>query len=356
MAERRDVQELLGAHPGTAVSIVTPLEPDRPQNLEDPRRLRALIERALDGLSGLDGAVDRVAIVEQLTGALGEIEAQLAHPTPGLALFASATERRWVPLTQSVPERVVVGGDFVVRDLLADAQDLVAMHVLVLAQDEARLFALDGDELHAVHEHGFPLHLDAARERDKSHRDLPVHETEHDDVKALFRVVDRAVTAADGNRPLIVVAPARDLSLFREASHHADRIAGTVHGNHVHTALDRLRDLVEPARLEHLAQRRAVAVGVLRDALDARLAATEPLEAWRAAHDGRGRLLLVDRDYELHGQITADHLEWIEGDSTSAPDVVEAIVESVLGHGGEVVFTRAGELPDGLRLGLVLRY
>jgi hypothetical protein len=77
---------------------------------------------------------------------------------------------------------------------------------------------------------------------------------------------------------------------------------------------------------------------------------------WRAAHDGRGHLLLVERGYELHGEPTDDHFEWVDADSGAAPDAVETIVEAVLGHGGQVVFTDEGELPTGVHLGLVLRY
>lgn len=355
MMQLADIEQLVALRPESAVSILMPLERGRPQNLEDPRRFDALVELAFERLAATEEIVDRVLLGERLRAAREEIESHLEHPGDGLALFVTGNESKWMSLPFPVPERVVVGRAFVVRDLLEGVQDQTPLLVLLLSQEESRLLLLDGNRLCPTGK-GFPLRVEAPHELDSPHRDLPIHENAHEEARFVFRAVDRALAAIDPTLPVVVVAPERDLSLFREVSHHRDRIVGTVTGNHLHTAPAHLLEIIEPAHAAFRAQRRATAIGDFEDALDAGRVATDPLEVWRAAHDGRGHLLLVERGYELHGEPTDDHFEWVDAESGAAPDAVEAIVEAVLDHAGQVVFTDEGELPAGVHLGLVLRY
>lgn len=241
-------------------------------------------------------------------------------------------------------------------DSLRAAQNRPPLRVLLLSMAESRLFILT-DDLAPVRTHGFPVIVEAPHEEDTPHRDLPIHESAHDEARFVFRAVDHALSEAEGgDLPLIVVGPERDLSLFAEVSHHRRDIVGTVQGNHLHRRPDELLEVIEPARRAHLAAVRATAIAKLDHAIDAQRAALDPLEVWRAAHEGRGHLLLVDRTAELRGEVTGDHFEWVEAEAADAPDAIPAIVAAVVGQGGEVVFTEPGELPSGARLGLVLRY
>lgn len=239
---------------------------------------------------------------------------------------------------------------------LRAAQNHPALRVLLLSLAESRLFILT-DDLAPVRTNGFPVVVEAPHEEDTPHRDLPIHESAHDEARFVFRAVDHALSEADGNGlPIIVVGPERDLSLFAEVSHHRHDIVGTVHGNHLHRRPDELLDVIEPARRAYLATLRGQAIAKLAHAIDAQRAAVDPLEVWRAAQEGRGHLLLVDRTAELRGEMTGDHFEWVDADGADVPDAIPAIVMAVVEHGGEVVFTEPGELSGGTHLGLVLRY
>jgi hypothetical protein len=83
-------------------------------------------------------------------------------------------------------------------------------------------------------------------------------------------------------------------------------------------------------------------------------------EVWRMAHEGRGRLLLVEEDYHTPGKLdeTGIHLSVV--DDPAAPgvidDAVDEVIETVLSKQGRVVFTPNGSLEQHQRIALILRY
>jgi hypothetical protein len=66
------------------------------------------------------------------------------------------------------------------------------------------------------------------------------------------------------------------------------------------------------------------------------------------AHEGRGKLLLVEKDYHTPGRLDETGLLLLPADDANAPDVipdaVDAAIEAVLSKGGEVIFTDNGQL------------
>ena len=83
-------------------------------------------------------------------------------------------------------------------------------------------------------------------------------------------------------------------------------------------------------------------------------------EAWRKANEGRGKLLLVERDFHQPGRLDASGLLLLPADDPTAqdviPDAVDEVIETVLNKGGEVVFVENGQLDAYQRIALVLRY
>ena len=80
---------------------------------------------------------------------------------------------------------------------------------------------------------------------------------------------------------------------------------------------------------------------------------------WRVANEGRGSLLLVEKDY--HAPATTDEAGWhlLPADEAAAPDgmddAVDEIIETVLSKQGRVVFLENGQLETHQRIALNLR-
>lgn len=356
-----DVQKLLATESEVAVSILMPLDRDRPSNLEDPRRFAGLIEEAVDALLRWEDRREAAPLVARLRSLIDAVDFE--HPNSGLAVFVSEFDTHVIPVPFVVPARVAVARRFAVRDLLDGIQDHAAGRVLLLSERESHMFLLDGTVMTEVLRGGFPVRSDVeqSRGRNAPHRDLPIHETAHDDVRSTFRIVDRALDAA-GSRdlPLIVVGVERDLSLFLQVSLHAGQVVGTIRGNHLRTPVRHLVELVDSALAGAAARRREAEVATLVAAVDARAVAVDILDVWRAAHEGRGRLLFVERGLELRGRAEPDHFELVETEpgpfGARLDDLVETVIAAVIAHGGEVIFVDPGELPEPLRIALVLRW
>lgn len=82
-------------------------------------------------------------------------------------------------------------------------------------------------------------------------------------------------------------------------------------------------------------------------------------DVWRVANEGRGSLLLVEKDY--HAPATTDEAGWhlLPADEAAAPDgmddAVDEIIETVLSKQGRVVFLENGQLETHQRIALNLR-
>lgn len=346
------IEKLVRTPAGPAVSILCPLDRARPGTASDTLRLERLRGEAVDGLRRgfANGDVD--AIIGGIDDAFREID--LAHPPAAVAVFVSAGERLVLELPVAVPERVAVGEQFAVRDLLAAVQRVERARVVVLSQHRVRYLDAAGGSLTEVSGGGFPMSFERLEWTATPHRDLPIGERARaETVRNEFREVDRALQQlqADERLPVVVVGTERDIAFFREITAAAGDIVGMVTGNHLHEDAPALAAVVAPVLDRHFEAQQAAArsrVGktAARDAvgIDA---------VWNAAREGRGHELVVEETFRYPARVVGGRLEPAGDD---APDAVDAIVSEVLRHGGRVVTVAAGALAEYGHIALIPRY
>jgi hypothetical protein len=180
--------------------------------------------------------------------------------------------------------------------------------------------------------------------------------------RQFFRNVDAALKPILANDPLPmgVVGVDRWLAFFNEVTTHQEFIRATLLGNYDHVSAHELAKLVWPlverAQTERVQRHLDEVDGYVSQG---RVASTVG-EVWRKANEGRGKLLLVEKDYHEAGKLDESGLLLLSADDPTAPDVipdaVDEAIETVLSKGGEVVFTENGQLADYQRIALVLRY
>ena len=141
---------------------------------------------------------------------------------------------------------------------------------------------------------------------------------------------------------------------------HALDSVSTLTGNHDKTPAHELGALVWPSVKAGLAERRQHVLQELDKALGERKVGSGIIEVWRLAHEGRGRLPLVDEDYHAPGTVDGTGMELkLEEDAAAdgvMDDAVDEIIETVLAKQGRVVFVENGQSKDHQRIALVLRY
>jgi hypothetical protein len=121
-----------------------------------------------------------------------------------------------------------------------------------------------------------------------------------------------------------------------------------------------LGELVWPLVKANLAARRDERLEELRRAVSAQRSASTIGEVWRAAHEGRGNLLLVEEGYHYPATVDASGAHLTPAEDRTAPgvidDAVDDLIETVMRLNGEVVFVEDGQLAEHGRIALTLRY
>jgi hypothetical protein len=345
-----------------ALTITLPTHRAAPDNRQDPIRLKSLVKQATDRLlAEFDKrTIDPLLVqLEQLVAGVN-----FHHTLDGLALFVSPHFARTVALPFRLQERIVVDETFYTRDLVFAMNRTPRYWVLVLSEKPTRLLLGTRESLQEIENDDFPLrHTGPGGDRPLP-GDFGINKSAYRDEKhrQFFRHVDAAfkpLLAADP-LPVAVVGVERYLAFFREVSDHRGAILTTVAGSHDGTSPHDLGRLVWPHVETELAKGRERVFAELDRAIGERKLAAGPDEVWRLAQEGRGRLLVVEEDFQYPARVDDSGLVLTPADDATAPDViddaVDEIIEAVLLKQGQVVFVDPGRLADHRRIALILRY
>ncbi|MEU7576357.1 chemotaxis protein [Streptomyces sp. NPDC041068] len=344
-----------------AVSLVMPTHRREPDNAQDPVRLRNLLARAEKALQN-DPAVPRerrTDVLHQLEQAVAETD--LAHAEEGLVIYAAPGEHRVWTVGRSVPERLVVADTFLTRNLVAAQAAEQPYWALAVAADRVSLWS-GGPERAVEHAgDGFPLTRsleDPDAEREERIGDLP-STFQDEDTRTFFRQAHQALRAvlAATPRPLYVIGEAPALSLLAETGLLEQGAMAVERGGLAQGPAEAVRQAVEPVRRTRDEALDASTAAEL-DAAQGRHAFAGGLdEVWRAAKEGRIRLLAVEDHYRAVVRDYGDHLEPADpSDLDARDDIVDEIVEQALETGAEVRFVGDETLAGSGRIAAVLRF
>jgi hypothetical protein len=224
-------------------------------------------------------------------------------------------------------------------------------YVLSLSERRNRLYEAFRDSLIEVENHGFPV-IGASGPPKSLQPELRLE---------LGREVDRCFGQYQSSEPLkfVVVGARAMLDVFQAVTMHSDALVGKIEGDHTATGVRDLGQIVWPLIKEAMS---GVLNGAMRDlyALAERRSVVSGLEAVARAADGqRGPTLLVEDDYHVRGSIVdiARRLT-ISADvdvRATIDDIVDLVIERVLGAEGDVIFVPPGTLGDWKRIALLLR-
>jgi len=357
---RQDILDLQSHRRHPSLSILLPTHRTSPDNKRDPILLKNLVSEAGDRLVELLGKRDAAPLIRELEAQVAAVD--LRRTLDGMAIFVNADHAGVYLLPVPLEPRVVIDDTFATRDLVFALNRSPRFWVLVLSEQPTRLYEGVRDTLVEVRGGGFPM----VHENPEADEPLPemkerskVEQAWH---RRFFRQVDQALSAYTKADPLpvCVVGVERWLAHFQEVSERKDVVV-TLTGNHDQTPPHALGKLVWPAVSDALAAERRRALDALEAAVGAQRFASGLGDAWRRAQEGRGELLLVERDYHQAARFDEAtnevHLlaEDDAGDATMA-DAVDDLIELVLAKQGDVVFVDDGVLEGHGRVALTLRY
>jgi len=129
---RLDVQLLQSIRGYPAVSILLPTHRRSPDNLQDPIRVKNLVQQATERLLAEFSKRDVEPLLARLEALVARIDYR--YTLDGLALFVNRDLAREFYLPFAVKERVIIGETFATRDLVLALNRSPRYWVLVLSE------------------------------------------------------------------------------------------------------------------------------------------------------------------------------------------------------------------------------
>ncbi len=345
-----------------SLTVTLPTHRTSPDNRQDPIRVRNLAEEAASRLLSEFSKREMAPLLDRLEKLIAEIDYR--YTLDGLALFVNREFARAVQLPFTLKERVHVGETFLTRDLVFAMNRTPRYWVLALSEQPTRLYEATRDDLMEIQDSGFPI----THEGPGGEQPLPggfgIKKSAYRDEyhRKFFRQVDAAVKPflAEDPLPLVVVGVDRFLAFFNEVTSFRSSILTTLQGSHDKTSPHELGRLVWPKAQEALAEQRQQVLSEMDKAVGERKSASTIGEVWRLAHEGRGHLLLVEKDFYFPARVDETGMHLIPAEDVTAPEVlddaVDEIIEAVMSKQGKVVFLENGQLEAHQRIALILRY
>ena len=292
-------------------------------------------------------------VIERTRGLLADMK--MVDHLPGMAIFVNKEIAELVHLPFTLEERVTVGSSFFTRSLLRAGLDSIHYHVLLLSSGHARLF--EANDRHVVGElrGAFPLEnrhytTDASQITNAKGQDSQD--------RRYYQEVDQAVRHAVGQDGLVIVASVADhFAHFMKAVEGTGIYLGNLKGNFDHISE---QEMVSKAwEIAHVEQGRRH-LHELEHAADGTPTkfSTSVTDIWSLVSDGRGQVLFVERDKHQAAVPHEDHMVLVEEGADHQPgiDLVDAIIEEHLGHGGEVRILPNGSMAKYGGIALKMRY
>ncbi|MFB4315582.1 hypothetical protein [Actinomadura sp. 21ATH] len=347
-----------------AVSVLMPTGRRAPENRQDPIRLRNLLAEVRhrlrdDSRVAPDTADDVVRGLERAAGGLDP-----RHAADGLVLFAApGGEHHAFTIDQPVDERVIVDTGFATRDLVAAYSRTPRYWLLVLSDQQTRLWDGVGGELTEIVRDGFPVVPEEYEEEGEgrlSRRGQHADERRPRLMRDVQARLDRVL--ARDRRPVVVAGVTRLQACFDELAGPRVTVAGRIDGSYERASASTLAELARPVLQAYDDLREVAVLAELEAARGFQRYAAGLQEVARLVDGGRGEHLVVERGYYSPGVKSGGESIPVAGRIGSlrghgvVDDLVDDVIETALEYGGEVTFVSDGFLVDHDRIALVTRY
>jgi hypothetical protein len=360
---RLDIQQLQSVRGFPAVSIYAPTHRNFPDNQQDPVRVRNLVRAAKERLAQESADPDVARSVSETLDTMVET-IDFEHTLDSVAMFAGSgvAEVHYLPFR--LEQKVLVDETFATRHLIYALNRSPRVRVVSLSEKPTRVFEGVHGHLEEVVDNRFPL-VNQGPEgsgpvKGTPHGKSALRDERH---REFFREVARRLSAihAVDPLPIVLIGIHRYQAFFREvAKELAEQVIASIEGSHDKTPAHELGAKVWPLVLDWVESRKAAHLAALEKASGAGRSASGLEPVWRAAKEGRGAHLLVEKGFEQPARVSSDGLSIEVGAGSGGPssldDAVDEVVEIVYSMGGDVSFVEPGSLQKHQRIALILRY
>lgn len=371
-----DLRLLQNERNDICISIILPTHPLSPDRRTDRVQLEKDIQEAKSHIQSRYGNAVTGSLMQHIDDLYNQLD--FMHSTAGVGLFVSGNVQKLVHFFFPVKGRVSISDKFDIRDLLYESFYDVPYSVLVLSQKEAKLYNGRLNTVIEITDKDFPVKNSDEYEYNRPSRGSSyagysnVKEFEKDKsvteeirLKSFFRKTDELLhNYLNVDTPIIAAGDNKDLVYFSEVSRHDQNIACNIPGNYTTYSEHELGSLTWKAMKLFLDNKKEKLTRDMREQIGAGgpgIPGDAIGDLWRAALDGRGYKLFVEKDHSLTGYVSDNneyelYLQPPKHAYTIVPDIVNRIIELVIEKDGEVILVENDALRDHMRMALITRY
>ncbi|HEX6891101.1 MAG TPA: hypothetical protein VF141_10410 [Chryseolinea sp.] len=366
-----DIDMMLAEKGNPCISMIIPTARLTRERMENPQLIERAVLRARQLLANSTWPNEKIVA---MNGTLDSIRDRIGYIRfqEGLAIFISPNVFKIELLPFPVKEKVMLGKNFEVRDLIYFSQFLKPYYLVALSKKRVRLFKGSGHDLQEIINDDFPKQYVEEYEyampsigsssgalkdfeRDKS----ILQETRQ---KSFLKQADDTLKKyMKDDTPLFVAGVGEELANFSHLSHHVKKIAGKIAGNYdvdaVHplaeSAWEQIKKMIKTSQDELLLR--------LQENFGKQLAVDGMRNVWKAAKEGKGLTLLLEKDYQVTGYcdpLNDSHLYLTRppGKYEAIMDAADEVISVVKEKGGNVVIVENGQLKEYEHVAMILRY
>jgi hypothetical protein len=340
--EIREIMDVVHYRP--ALSIIQPLEAQISLKTEMAHTLKIVADKAERELRQYYPDDQCELIMQKLQTLIANLDIPVKKK--GIAIYVSPIFEKVFYLDCPVTEKLIVDESFEIRDLLYSAKQDIEFLLLILSGKEVRLFLGDLTTLNVL-----PLHIPESiyayvtdsPERVANFSDI----TEHKQItidKFLRHIDDELGKVIKEHKlPVLITGTQGILGEFKKITRNTASVMDYLEGNYESSTIAELTELISPYLDYWKIRVQMELLGRLEEAAGQHLLAKGIMEVWQAAHEGKGKLLVVEKNYRFAAQRGAEpgmiealtepynHFSYIR-------DVVDDVLEKVLESGGNVEF------------------
>lgn len=308
------------------------------------------------------------SLLDSLTSKIDTIRLQ-----QGLAIFLSPSIFKIYVLPFPTKEKVMLGRSFELQDVMYYTQFLEPYYLLALSKKKIRLLKGSGLELQEVDNADFPKRYVEEYEYDRPSigtsfgSTLKAFEKDKSTMQAIrledfFKDSDAALSKyLKKDTRLFIAGVAEEVASFEHISHHTRQLTGVIKGNYDYDAVHPLAESAWNSTLQSVKTRHKEWLRKLEEGIGTRMAVAGIRNVWRAAGEGKGLVLLLEKDFHTTAYIdpkntTQLHLIPPLGKHHTVPDAAADVLKTVKEKGGQVIITDNGVLRNFKHVALLLRY
>lgn len=351
------LKKLLHVREYPCITITLPTHRTFPDCEQDAILLKNLIKEVQERL--LQEFDKRAA--EPFFQKMDALASQIDHRRnlEGLVLFISPSVSEFVRLPIELTPQTAVDETFLTRHILRTLHKVDYYYTLLLSMDRIRLLGGIGNALYEIEDFGFPMQVDP----EKLGRIKSANPYESDSsLKEFYNQADKAFQRLyheykSGH--LILFGDSKNVAYYRSIAARPQWIIGSVSGNY----LDKKPHEIAPEALallnDYLQKQRIEMIGQLERAFKERAAISGLQEVYQAAVHARGRMLLVETNYQQAAKILDNDKLLTDVDPKAAgvtDDVVDDIIEMVIQFGGQVIFLPDESIAHYGRIAMITRF